>query len=300
MLSLVSAPVLGYDLVRHPHGDAIASVLLRALASGPADLEAFAAAQECLDPDRLSEAREQLRSANTETMFSVTAELASHRDGSSLADIITELRERMIVDLDALDGLIRDDILAWCVLGDGPAGATRDAVTPQVARAAGDAFVDAVTALWALGPSPAGSRRLLAAAFLEASHALPWRDPDIGPNGEPVRLLLRRLADISPTDRARLRAATSVLRPSSTVEWATAMHDASWAALTTGRIRAGAAAQFFAVRSFFFGGFDALDGVEGIWNVVSGGIHARVVADVLPDVYFDSLTRVWRSIFRLD
>ena len=298
MLSLVSAPVLGFDLARHPHGDAIATVLLRALASGPADLHVFALAQRRNENARTANARDVLRSAGAHTVPSLVSGPPVRRDGASVPEMINELRERMILDLDALDGLIRDDVLAWCVLGDGPDGATRDAVTPSVARAAGDAFVDAITALWSLGSVPNGSRQLVAAAFLDASRSMAWRDPDVGPNGLLIKNLLREVSDISATDRARLRAATMVLRPSSSVAWSEAMHDASWAAFTTGRVRAAAAAQLFAVRAFFSSGFDAADGADGIWNVISGCVQAGVVDDVLPDVFADVLTRVWRSIFR--
>ena len=298
MLSLVSAPVLGFDLARHPHGDAIATVLLRALASGPADLHVFALAQRRNDTARTANARDALRSAEADAAPSLVAGPAVRRDGASIPEMINELRERMIVDLDAIDGLIRDDVLAWCVLGDGPDGGTRDAVAPSVARAAGDAFVNAIAALWSVGPVPNGSRQVLATAFLEATRSMAWRDPDVGPNSLQIKNLLRQVSDISSSDRARLRAATMVLRPSSSAAWSEAMHDASWAAFTTGRVRAAAAAQLLAVRAFFSSGFDAADGADGIWNVISGCVQAGVVDDVLPDVFADSLTRVWRSIFR--
>jgi hypothetical protein len=168
-------------------------------------------------------------------------------------------------------------------------------VTATVARAAGDTFVNAIASLWSRGPASVASRRLLAAGFLEASRAVPWHDPDIGPNAADIRALLGRLRGMDSADRAGLRAATAVLRPSSTTEWAAAMHEASWAALTTGRVRAAAAAQFLAVRAYASSGFDAADGSEGVWNVISGAVHAGVVADVLPDDLARRLTEVWRT-----
>ncbi|MCW2526872.1 MAG: hypothetical protein JWM76_1732, partial [Pseudonocardiales bacterium] len=37
-VSLVSAPILGFDLVRHPAGQELADILLSALSLGPHDL----------------------------------------------------------------------------------------------------------------------------------------------------------------------------------------------------------------------------------------------------------------------
>jgi hypothetical protein len=294
LLSLVSAPVLGYDLVRHPQGNAIATVLLRALACGPDDLVAYAAAQDRTDQGKARDARAELRSADAAAAPSLVAGPAVRRGRASLADMVGELRQRMIVDIDAIDSLIHDDVLAWC---GGADSATHTAVPEAVARAAGDAFTNAITALWARGPTPAGARRLLATPFLDASTTLHRTDPQVGPNGGEIRALLSQVRGMDDTDRARLRAATAVLRPSASTEWTDAMHEASWAAFTTGRIRAAAAAQLFAVRSYFDGGLDAHDGAEGLWNVISGCVQGSVVADVLPDQVAAALHRVWRTVF---
>jgi hypothetical protein len=92
--------------------------------------------------------------------------------------------------------------------------------------------------------------------------------------------------------RTALRATVSVLRPPNT-EWSAAMHEASWAALTTGRIRAAASAQLLAVRSFRSGGLDATDGAEGVWNMISGYLQATVVSDVLSNDVRDLLSTPW-------
>ncbi|MDP9398185.1 MAG: hypothetical protein M3P96_10355, partial [Actinomycetota bacterium] len=46
MYSLVSTPVLGFDLVRLPGGHRVAAVLRRALALAPEDLPVLAAAHD--------------------------------------------------------------------------------------------------------------------------------------------------------------------------------------------------------------------------------------------------------------
>jgi hypothetical protein len=292
-ISLISAPVLGYDLVRHPQGDAVAGVLLRALACGPDELEVFASARartpEGLRTAAWAEVRDTLRAA-------WSASGARQQSDASLSLLITELRSRMILELDDLRHLISADILAWCGSGANlvveAAQPRPDAGTdPRVAGDACDAFVDAIAAVWT-EDLPDATRRLLAAPFLAAGRAVPWREPDLGPRSAEVHMLLARLGSLDEDDRTRLRA-TSALRRAASNEWANAVHEASWATVTTGRTRACAATQLLAVRAFTAGGLDALDGAEGVWNAVSGHLHATVVADVLEDATAHRLARVW-------
>jgi hypothetical protein len=78
-------------------------------------------------------------------------------------------------------------------------------------------------------------------------------------------------------------------------EWAQSVHEASWAALTTGRIRSAAAAQLLGAQAFRAGGFTALDGAEGLWNTISGHIQAEVLYDVLPATTYNRLTQIWHA-----
>jgi hypothetical protein len=295
MISLVSAPVLGYDLVRHPQGDGMATVLLRALACGPEDVPVFAVARARTPETRRSAAWTEVRAATVATW--ATPGVADP-DDRTLAQLITQMRSRMILDLDDLNRLIRTDILGWCGPQQAPVTAPADwhqapAVDPDVAGRAGEAFLDAIASLWTPGLSNE-TRRLLAGPFLAAGRTVPWREADLGPLAEEVRALLSTLGRLTDDDRGRLRAATGLLR-ASTTEWAAAVHEASWATLTTGRIRASAAAQLLAVRAFGRGGLDASDGAEGVWNAVSGHLHATVVADVLPDDARHRLAAIWHA-----
>ena len=63
--------------------------------------------------------------------------------------------------------------------------------------------------------------------------------------------------------------------------WATAMHEASWAAHVSGRTRALATAHLFAVQAFLDCGFDGRDGASGVWNAVAGTVQGTAMADLL-------------------
>lgn len=287
--SLVSAPVLGFDLVRHPHGDAVAEVLLRALTAGPDDLEVFLAAHARLDEERRAAAWAQIRAQSERTWSNrrtshpafVADETATAE--ADLSEIVIDLRERMIVDLDDITHLVGSDVLAWCAEEPARAGAPRDVAGP---------FVDAIAAVWQADLDGA-LQRALAAPFLQAARTVPARDPDVGPQRDDVQAIVARLGNLTAADRERLRATVARDRPSAH-DWSQAMHEASWAAFTTGRTRPAAAAQLLTVRAFGASGLDAVDGAEGVWNAVSGHVHATVVADVLADGVRDVLARTWR------
>lgn len=291
MVSLVSAPVLGYDLVRHPQGEAVATVLLRALTCGPAELDVFAAARARTPESSRLDAWTAVRASAAAAAWSTID--PDGLAGRPLAQLVTELRDRMIVDLDGLDALLRTDVFDWC----SPAGSEpRHPAAPvdaAVVREGCGAFLDAIASVWPRDLD-ATTRRVLAGPYLSAGRSVPWCEPDLGPMGDDLRWLLRRLGSMSADDRTRLRAASEIMGASGN-EWSLAVHEASWAVLTTGRIRAAAAAQLLGVRAFVAGGLDATDGADGVWNAVSGHLHATAVADVLPDEVRHLLGAIWRS-----
>ena len=286
-ISLVSAPVLGFDLVRHPAGTAVAETLLVALSLGPQDLAVFervAATVAAPDPDRLAAARERLGrgSLNGSALIPEPAE-----EGSSLTGMISTLRRSMINDLDDLEHLVRTDVLAWA------GEAAGEAVTPDQLAATIRLTVAALAADWVDGLE-SGLRAQLAAGFRQAIALLPPRRYDTGPCQEELTAVLTELGRLGADGRDRLRQVNSLLGPGGS-DWAQAVHEASWAAFTTGRIRAAASAQLLAVQAFRAGGLDATDGAEGVWNMISGHVQACVVADVLPTTIQQDLARGWRS-----
>jgi hypothetical protein len=78
--------------------------------------------------------------------------------------------------------------------------------------------------------------------------------------------------------------------------WATAMHEASWAAHVSGRTRALATAQLHAVQAFFDGGFTVSDGASGVWNAVAGCVQGAAMADLLDDASLGVLRAPWARV----
>jgi hypothetical protein len=290
LLSLVSAPVLGFDLTRHRHGDAIAAVLLRALACGPDDLPVFAAAHLRFDPSALAAAWRDVRAAGEATMVRPDPAAPPLGDHPSVAELEEQLTRRMICDLDAVETLVRKDVFAWCT-------AAQSELDPDISHAAAGAFVSAIASVWGRDEVPPASRRLLVAAFLQGCRETGGGEVAVGPDAGVVRAELARLAALDQFDRDRLRAVVALQRRAAPGEWASAMNEAAWAAFTTGRIRATAAAQFLAVRAYATSGFDAKDSAEGVWNAVSGYLQSRMMPDVLSDTTVRTLERTWRTVF---
>jgi hypothetical protein len=196
------------------------------------------------------------------------------------------LRRSLLIDLDDLDYVLRSDVLAW---------AASSAVSAQPAI---DLLVGAVAADWVDGLDEL-TRGELSAGIAEIRGRLGDRPHDVGPGADEVNQVLDTVRALDAAGRDALRAANTMLisaEPGSAESgWAEAVHQASWAAFTTGRIRSAATAQLLAVQAFIDGGLTATDGVEGVWNLISGHVQACVVADVLPVEIGDSLARGWRS-----
>jgi len=295
-ISLVSAPVIGFDLVRHPAGAAIAGTLVWALSLGPRDLPLFADGPA--DPtasgrswQRLLQVRDALGPG---ALHGSQLAPVEQPGASSLQAMIVSLRRSLIADLDDLEHLIRGDVLAWAT----ESASTRSAPTeqtswPETVELAAGSVLAAVAADWVDGVERA-VRDELAAPARRVREQTADREPDVGPNAQQLHRMLEVLRRLDPGGRRRLREVNALLGPGGSA-WAQAMHEASWAALTTGRIRAAATAQLLAVQAFVTGGLDAADGAEGVWNLVSGQVHALVVADVLAEPLQAQLGRGWRA-----
>jgi hypothetical protein len=299
-ISLVSAPILGFDLVRHPLGSEIADILLTALTLGPHDLLLFT-------PDT---ARVFRRMGAWHTVNGIVdARGAGVLTGSVLAanpavadravDDITQLADSlmrsMIVDLDDLERLIRSDVLLWTTSPTGPRSTLRaiprgdDMPDTELVKCAGDALIDAIAARWIDGLHDEVAA-VLSEPYQLVLTQLPERAPDIGPCAPGLAQFLTTLRALSAGDRDRLRTVAELMRGTGP-EWAAAVHEASWAALTTGRIRSAATAQLLGAQAFRAAGFTAADGAEGLWNTISGHIQAEVVSDVLSATTYEHLTR---------
>lgn len=313
--SLVSSPVLGFDLVRLPAGDSAAEVLLRALECGPRELDVLASHYDAATREQAWDVVRDA-AANVPQIGDVLHQVANGlAEGDFEADVVGArveagvvrvLQTSTIADADALVRLVHHDILDWTWSSPVEGGAHPILPAPRLrtetAAAAGDVLADAAVSAYLGDRLPDAVRRALATPYLHACRdlaPLPTSPGDLGPAQAGVAAVLDKLTRLDGTDRACLRAICDADRPSAG-EWAGAVHDASWAVHLSDRTRTAAAAQLLAVRAFRAGGLDAADGAAGAWNVVSGVVHAEVVADLLSSDARDVLLRPWEQAFGRD
>ncbi|MFF5232060.1 hypothetical protein [Dactylosporangium sp. NPDC000521] len=275
MYSLVSAPVLGFDLSRLQGGSAAADVLLRGLSLTQSDLDAVASARADDDWDRVDLWRD------------VDAAAQERRAVNADAGALTVVERAPLGTLDGLLHCLRYDILDW-TWGNRPPQATMP--TPQVraprqrqsevASKATGVLSDAAAAAYLRELLTDESRRRLSAPYAAALRALPEPEHDLGPQGDEVRQLLTRVGSLSATEIRQLNKVTDTARPGLT-DWAPAVHSASWAVFLSGRVRAGAAAQLLLVQALDRSGVPVSDRAGGVWNLLSGAVQALMVRDLL-------------------
>lgn len=275
MYSLVSAPVLGFDLSRLQGGSAAADVLLRGLSLTQSDLDAVASARADDDWDRVDLWRD------------VDAAAQERRAVNADAGALAVVERAPLGTLDGLLHCLRYDILDW-TWGNRPAQATMP--TPQVraprqrqsevASKATGVLSDAAAAAYLRELLTDESRRRLSAPYTAALRALPEREHDLGPQADEVRQMLSRVGSLSPAEMRQLNKVTDTSRPGLT-DWAPAVHSASWAVFLSGRVRAGAAAQLLLVQAMDRSGVPVADRAGGVWNLLSGAVQALMVRDLL-------------------
>jgi hypothetical protein len=287
--TLVSAPVLGFDLVRMEGGAATAELLLSALMLSAEDLPALAAPLP--NPSVRAElwlevAAAAMRQRRTADLFGLDAEAAT-----------ALLLRSPIGSLDGLLHCLRHDVLDWLPAprrpgpvaehehhGGGAAGQVPDDdLAPDFEHdPTGDAVAvlcDVAAACYLRAELPDTARRRLSAGWVVASRRIPARPADLGPQHRSVSRILDRVRLLTPTRAARLLSTTENARKER-ADWAAAMHSASWAVYLSGRVRAAAAAQLALVSAVDAAGVPVADRAAGVWNALSGVIHALIVRDV--------------------
>lgn len=287
MYTLVSAPVLGFDLVRMEGGAATAELLLAALALGPEDLPVLAAplpTQSVRAELWLEVAAAAMRQRRTADLFGLDAERAAML-----------LQSSPIGSLDGLLHCLRNDVLDWL-----PAPREAEPLEPAaehhghgsgdppaeppdfVHDPTGDAVAvlcDVAAACYLRAELSPVARRRLSAGWVVASRRLPARPADLGPQHRAVARLLDRIRLLTPSRAARLLSTTENMRQQR-ADWSVAMHSASWAVYLSGRVRAAAAAQLALVCAVDAAGVPVADRAAGVWNALSGVVHALIVRDV--------------------
>lgn len=268
MYSLVSAPVLGFDLTRLSGGSATAEVLLRALRLGLGDLPVLA---------------EKLPDEGVRGPLWVEVESAA-RKMPSLRGLATDdpagalaLVERApIGSVDALLTCLRYDVMAWTWHGTG-----RAAQQSEAAAAATALLCDAAVASYLREVLDSSARRMLGAGWVAALRRLPTGPPiDLGPHHYAISALLDRLRSIGSKDLLRLAQSADDARRNAG-GWSPAVHSASWAAYLSDRVRTAAAAQMLLVQAIDTAAIPLTDRAGGVWNMLSGAVQALVVRDLL-------------------
>ncbi|TFV47221.1 hypothetical protein [Blastococcus sp. TF02A-35] len=281
--SLVSAATLGFDLVRLPAGRAVAEVLLTGLGADEAAFARLAAVHPARGLDREQRGVRVVRSRRAREMAAGVPHMRSAADaaggaGDRTALLVAQLEQGTIGDAPTLERLLREDVL-------GREHALRADVDVDQWDEATEVLADAAVGFWAAGVLPPLVRRELTAAFDRAQDAGPLAAParwGLGPAEAELTTFLDAVRDLDDLGRTRWRLAVDEGRAAHR-PWATAMHEASWAAHVSGRTRALAAAQLLAVQAFLDGGFDLRDGAAGVWNAVAGCVQAIVLDDLLGD-----------------
>ncbi|MFC7528140.1 hypothetical protein [Actinoplanes sp. GCM10030250] len=268
MYSLVSAPVLGFDLTRLEGGPAAAEVLLRALRLNKDDLPLLA---------------ERLPDEGARALLWVEVESAARRMPSlkamskdDPAGNLALVERAPIGTVDSLLTCIRYDVMSWTWEGTG-----RAAKQSEDAASATALLCDAAVASYLREVLDEETRRRLGAGWVSAIRKLPSGAPiDLGPHHYTVSALLDRLRTLRPEDRQRVTSSADDARRN-TAGWSPAVHSASWAAYLSDRVRTAAAAQMLLVQAVDSAGIPLADRAGGVWNMLSGAVQALVVRDLL-------------------
>lgn len=278
--SLVSAATLGFDLVRLPAGRAVAGVLLTGLGADAAALAGLAEAHPGRGLTREERGVLAVRGRRAREMAASVPHMRSAATaGDRAAVLVAQLEQGTIGDAPTLERLLRDDVLSP------EHAAAADLPADERDEAAG-VLADAAVGYWAAGVLPPLVRRELTGPYDRAVDrgvaAVPAIGADLGPAADGLAEVLDGVRGLDDAGRAAWRAAVDEGRAEHR-PWATAMHEAAWAAHVSGRTRALATAQLHAVQAFLDGGFDVHDGAAGVWNALAGCVQGLAMGDLLDE-----------------
>jgi hypothetical protein len=271
--SLVSAPVLGFDLVRRETGSTVAALLLGALEVGDAELPALAAAYDGRGDWQDDAPGGATTEGMTDALRTSTSLLATDRP----ADALSVLERASVVGPDGLSHFVRNDVFDWTWDLEGSVP-----VQSETAERAVAAVCAAVGAAYE-GDLPTGHPVVERLLCPEVGGVLD-AETRLGPCHDEVRTFLERLSALDGGDlEAIRRAADRSQRRRWGQGWADAVHSATWAAHLSDRIRQAARAQLHTVRVLADGPLSVTDLATGSWNLLSGAAQALVVRDLLDE-----------------
>lgn len=286
--TLVSSPALAFDLVRLPDGPAAASVLRVALQADDEQVSLLSARHP--GPHRASRWDRLVadpRATASGTIHLDAPALAAAATGDTVSSTVLRSRLETVAlgHLDALDRFVRHEALesTWISSGD-------LAVQDPDGSLAADVLADAVAASCCACVLGSAEREALLAPFQAARIA-----PEPSTGHGPADALLARLGASDAASRTAWRAA-SCTHLGDPAGWAAGMHEATWALTLSGRLRLAADAQLAAVAAFRRSGLTASDATQGVWNAVSGALHATLVADLVEPRLVAVLTAPLRAV----
>jgi hypothetical protein len=287
--SLVSAATLGFDLVRLPAGRSVATVLLAGLGADATALASVAAVHPGRGLAREERGVLAVRSRKARELAASVPHMRGVAAGAAAGDrtavLVAQLERGTIGDAPTLERLLRDDVL-------GPEHPAHHLLSDDELAEAADVLADAALGHWAAGVLPPLVRRELTAPFDTALDRGALPPPPVDPG---LAELLDAVRGLDAVGRSSWRAAVDEGRAEQR-PWATAMHEASWAAHVSGRTRTLAVAQLHAVQAFLDGGFDLHDGAAGVWNALAGCVQGTAMADLLDLASVAVLQAPWKRV----
>lgn len=290
--SLVGGHALGFDLARLGRGRQAAAVLRTALTADVADLDRWATHH----PGAVARsswlratARADARAETVRNVLPLAGAAVEEAVTTGASTLLRRLETSLLGDTHTLDHFIRHDLLDWTWIHSGPMS-----VQDPTASAAADVLADAATSGYLGDRLDAGVRRAMVVPYLKAE--LPTRDETAATGMARVDRVLDRLSAGDESVRSAWRRVVDEQRLR-TAQWAPAMHQASWAASMSGRLRLACDVQLAGVIAFQLAGLTPRDAAYGVWNAVSGVLQAVVMVDLLPATAASVLVRPWHLVY---
>ena len=298
MYSLVSPSVLCMDLVRHDNALGVLDVLDRAITLGPADVASLEAVHRdddardrawaevervCGDTPKLSDAVAAVRQTIADAGFDTVIE-------NGFAD---KLSRTPMFGLPHLLSMVRNDVLDWTWERSREVSVCRH---PQAAAV----VVDAVAASYVRDRLSIQSYARLGGPWQSLHFGVPTALPGdsdsgaFGPQSRRLRDLVEQLARLTADDFLTIETIAGAARTAGT-DWSKLMHNATWAAYMSGRLRPAARAQIAATRALLLAGLTPMAAATGVMRVVTGVVQAVVVTDLLDSRTYDELVSPWQA-----
>jgi hypothetical protein len=295
MYSLVSPSVLCMDLVRHDNALGVLDVLDRAITLGQVDVEALESAHRDDDArDRAWAEVERLTGDTPKLSDAVAAVRQTIADAGFDTVMETGFADRLsrtpMFGLPHLLSMVRNDVLDWTWERSREVSVCRHPAAAAV-------VVDAVAAAYVRDRLSIQAYARLGGPWSALHFGVPTAlpgDDAFGPQSRRLRELVETLARLSAEDFDTLEHIANAARTAGT-DWSKLMHNATWAAYMSGRLRPAARAQIAATRALLLAGLTPMAAATGVMRVVTAVVQAVVVTDLLDSRTYDELVSPWQA-----